>query len=117
MTPAHKRPWFSYSLRTMFVVVTVAAVLTLLGIELAWLRERRQVAAILKLEPSDSVRAPGISGVFGEKGYAEITLTLSPDPGTSNMTRAMAGVKMLRRLFPEAQFVTHDGEPKPWFVP
>ena len=112
---APKRRW-SFSLRALFVAVTLAAILTWLGIELTWLRERRQIAAILKFEPNGSVRAPGISWLFGEKGYAFILVTVRPAVGTSDMTIANAGMEKLRRLFPEAEITAQEQEPKPWFL-
>jgi hypothetical protein len=58
MTPAPKRRWFRFSLRTLFVAVTVFAIW--LGLELKFIRERRDF-----LETRDrNVEADGLSDVF-----------------------------------------------------
>ena len=96
MTPPHRR-WFAFSLRTMFVVVTVAGVLLAwVGYSLDWIRQRERFAATRALEywpdPSDKspVAAPGCLWLFGEPGRGAL-LVLEPSDLESG-----------RRLFPEA---------------
>jgi hypothetical protein len=53
MTPAHKRRWFHYGLRTLFVVVTVFACVVGLGIREAVRRhdeelDRQQIKQAMK---------------------------------------------------------------------
>jgi hypothetical protein len=77
MTPAPKRRWFRYSLRTLFVVVTVAAVFGWLGWNLKKVRERENVFASLRSRgvmfgtvASDSPQKelPLVWRLFGVKG-------------------------------------------------
>ncbi len=95
MTTAPKRRWFAYSLRTLFVVVTVFGVW--LGYELNWIRERHEFLAQEKLrqeaawpvamrdrnvnwwrnqmESSDHA-APGLLWIFGEQPVGDLLVTI-----------------------------------------
>ena len=103
------RRWFCFSLRTIFVVVTMGCTLLAWTVyQLNWIRERRKamaevphyqivykdLTAALKKGPS----APCTIAIFGEKGVREIWAR-SGVPA--------ADVNRLRRLFPEAK-VTQD---------
>jgi hypothetical protein len=88
-----RRRWFSFSLRTLFALVTLVAVW--LGWNLKWIRQRRefvsdeQFAYAYSLHP---VTAPSLLWVFAEVGR-EFVIMNSP----SDFELAEA-----RRLFPEA---------------
>jgi hypothetical protein len=89
-----RRPWFRYSLRTLFVLVTLLCVW--LGVQAKWIRDRRGFIAEeqVKLESlrkqeravdSTSIvkqgNAPGFLGLFGERGVAHLSMVAeSPMP-------------------------------------
>jgi hypothetical protein len=88
-TPTRRR-WFRFSLRTMFVVVTVVAIFVAYHVN--WIRQRHE---FLKTEvatfPSQSrPSAPGLLWMFGEKGVPNLTVLHPADFVTAES------------LFPEA---------------
>jgi len=108
-----KRRWFRFSLRTLFVVVTVFA--CWLGYEMNWIRQRRQVIgdpqvqntsfylskAMYRNPPQIHTRqiysvAPWPLNWLGEPGYWGVVLEKRTSYGE---------VARVRRLFPEAEFV------------
>jgi hypothetical protein len=111
MTPAPKRRWFQWSLRTLFVVVTLVA--CCLGYQLNWIRERHSLIdvpqqtgvdpeydialmpmslrASLQVETKD---APWPLRWLGERGV--YTLYMRDDMPESEVAR-------IRALFPEAE--------------
>jgi hypothetical protein len=113
---APSRRLFRFSLRTLFVVVTVFCVW--LGYNLNWLRQRRAViqdsrSIQLIMEPHS---APGLLWVFGEQGYQQIVhhyytsawdLPFSP----TDIRELRLERQRLRVLFPEAENVQIDCEP------
>jgi hypothetical protein len=109
MTPAPKRRWFRWSLRTMFVVVTVFG--CWLGYQLNWIRQRHQLISEQRLllgeltwmlgEQPD--RAPWNMRLFGETGWQTITLVIPKNAPKRYVDDA-------RRLFPEAEFIDVLGE-------
>ena len=104
MLPAPKRCWFRFSLRTLFVVVTMVAItVSYLVLQLNWLRQRREFHTDLKLcvagEVRPNTRAPGLLWLFGDYSYSKISLnTHSKLPPATEGDLATA-----RRLFPEAE--------------
>lgn len=106
MPPTPKRRW-SYSLRTLFVVVTVFA--CWLGYELNWIRQRQQAREWLGGQ-TNSWYAPSLVGarsqasapwglrLLGEQGVVGIGLDVSPFAGPVPYSRAQ-----LERIFPEAR--------------
>ncbi len=115
MTPTDKLLWFRFSLRTLFVLVTVAA--CWLGYEVNWIRLRRAVVADLPrwqaLEgiPNTSMRqpdAPGLLWMFGEPGYAAVSLLVPVDTVDEALDeswpprKVAAELQRVERLFPEA---------------
>ena len=112
---APKRRWFSYSLRTMFAVVTVLCVW--LGYELKWIRQRRAIVAAfpkwsaLEGVPNIVMRqpdAPGLLWLFGERGYATVSLMVVVDDSldvlddSSLPEAAKTELKYATALFPES---------------
>ncbi len=89
MTLAPKRRWFRFSLRTLFVVVTVFGIW--LGYELNWIRERHAIIErCTGVNPTfpgrppvyisnPSPAAPGMLWIFGERGYCLLTLGFYAD--------------------------------------
>ena len=104
MTPAPKRRWFRFSLRTLFVVVALVAV------ALSWflmevrgrIHQRREfILAVDSLTPTGvydvgSRRSPGLLWLFGEQGVGTIY--------TAQRYEAAA-----TRLFPEAKIQITSG--------
>lgn len=110
MTPAPKRRWPRFSLRTMFVVVAVFACgAGFLSYELSWIQQRRE--ALIPNEVPYSwaeswntkghpATAPWHLRILGEGGIAAIWI----DRGMPSATRE--GYRnRLQRLFPEAQVI------------
>jgi hypothetical protein len=106
-TPYPKRRWFRFSLRTLFVVVTVFG--CWLGYELNWIRQRHE--AIYWLEASsDSWYAPSQTGakvqadppwslrLFGERAIVGIGMDRQQFTGLVPYSPTE-----LKRLFPEAR--------------
>ena len=86
------RRWFRFSLRTMFVLVTVVCVW--LGYQLNWIRERREVlssgeVAVLHRLNSEG-GAPRSLWLFGERGYSILACSKNVDK------------EAIERLFPES---------------
>jgi len=116
-----KRRWFRFSLRTLFVIVTVLG--GLLAYQLNWIRQRHEIIAFYETSvapktgyawPLDVVSyaateefppyrtAPWNLRLFGERGYAELGLF-----------RHVSDSELLRikGLFPEAEVIRTDEEP------
>ena len=107
---APNRRWFRFSLRTLFVVVTLLA--CWLGYEINWIRQRH---ALLSLDNSggftltvqgipDGTPAPWSIRLFGETGYGQIIVEEPDRYRDAHQTKRLAEV-----LFPEAkiQFAVH----------
>jgi len=111
MTP-HRR-WFRFTLRTLFVVVTVLG--CGLGYQLNWIRERHRVLDKFNLIEGNGLRvecwrsvdmtgtfsslarsAPLSLRVLGEPGVGDIRIEAPPDI-------AHAEERHVRKLFPEAR--------------
>ena len=128
MTPpsAPPRRWFSYSLRTLFVVVTAFCVW--LGVQVKWIRDRHEAmgkhigleAYIVGVDDRDGIHfymqhekcdAPWSIRILGEKGIG--TIFIGPPRGkgppsyvNNSKVREIVREKMrLRDLFPEAAAV------------
>ena len=93
-TAAPRRRWYSFSLRTLFVLVTVLGVfLGWLAVQVKWIRDRHEVMS----RPGDRLhgylgqtKAPWSIRIFGEQGHEWVFAPYS------EMDRMHA-------LFPEAQ--------------
>jgi hypothetical protein len=86
----------AFSLRTLFVVVTVVG--CWLGYSVNWIRQRHAVSESAVncgtfVIPVKALSAPGLLWIFGERGVAELSLMLK---------RSDPEVNRIRRLFPEA---------------
>ena len=118
---APKRRWFAYSLRTLFVVITVLG--CWLGYEWNWIRQRHEMLAkpeaciiegstistslaIMKaqwnaegLEPAS---APGLLWLFGEQGVTELRVFIR-DVDDFQHCETCAVTMRASRLFPESR--------------
>jgi len=107
MTSAPKRRWLSFSLRTLFVAMTVLCVW--LGYHLNWIRQRQQAREWLAAD-EHSWYAPSLVGartqasapwslrLFGEKGCVGIGMDAEQFAGPVPYSP-----ETLKRLFPEAR--------------
>ena len=96
-SPTRRR--FRFSLRTLFVLVTLAALW--IGWSFNWIRQRRDFVregnTLGAVAHGSTSRAPGLLWLFGEQG-AEVVLLFTDDK---------ADYDRARRLFPEAQVETN----------
>lgn len=86
-----------YSLRALLVAMTLLAIVMLYHLD--WIRQRRELIESGEVF-SDSnlpMRAPGILGLFGEAGHAEIFGFASADETEVQVEQRLA------KLFPEAE--------------
>jgi hypothetical protein len=125
VTPAPKRRCFRFSLRTLFVVVTVFGVwLGWVTYELNWIRQRHEfiagekriherrgaaVAIAYTYPGKRPARAPFMLWAFGEGGFSDMCV-LADEVDTQRLTENdMNRVRQARRLFPEAEvMVAHE---------
>ena len=102
MTLDLKRRWFAYSLRTLFVVVTVFG--CWLGYQLNWIRQRRAVrmredvvfyehAVAPNLPRFGQTAPPWQLRIFGEQAFTNLAVSPSVPP---------AEFKRIASLFPES---------------
>jgi hypothetical protein len=116
MTPAPKRRWFRYSLRMLFVLVTV--VCCWLGYELNWIRQRHAFLAKQRVvfeqtptlgfpgtsEPvQGATRAPDLLSLFGESGVSVLLLQIFVENYDGADSDRYDEVRLAKQLFPEAQ--------------
>jgi hypothetical protein len=98
-----RRRWFQCELRTLLVVVALAApLMTWAGYSLIWIRERHAVIPWALVPDNSETRAPAGLWIFGERGYAKLYVALAGWPRGWDVAR-------LKELFPEADIVAlHD---------
>jgi hypothetical protein len=114
MTPAPNRRWFRFSLRTLFVVMTLACIW--LGYQLNWIRQRRAVRTGSTVAwqhefPTDKMfqkmppppKAPGMLWLFGEIGYYAVHVVFNAEEPLTAAQKAE--VERVSRLYPEASNV------------
>ncbi len=96
------RRWFSFSLRTMFILLT--AVCVWVGYQVNWVRQRREFMGKLPTnniayqeDLSHQVQAPGMLWLFGEAGKHRFRSVNTPDSDPET--------KQIRILFPEAEIL------------
>jgi hypothetical protein len=109
-----KRRWFQFSLRTMFIVVTVFAFLTaLVGYNLKWISERHRVFSDQErlehnydyevLASPILATAPGILWLFREQGWAVVQISFAGYPEENQLTAEQRRhLDRIRRLYPES---------------
>ena len=110
-TPKSRRRWFRFSLRSMFVVVTVLAVIAaFVAYNLNWIRQRHEMTFAGRITSpgyfvvgSDEGNAPGMLWVFGERGYDRMRVAFRDYPDEENLTpEQRLKLKRIRELYPEA---------------
>jgi hypothetical protein len=93
------RPSFRFSLRTLFILVTLAALW--IGWSFNWIRQRhdfvREGNTLGAVAHGSTSRAPGLLWLFGEE-RAEVVFLFTDD---------QADYDRARRLFPEAHIETN----------
>jgi hypothetical protein len=116
---AVNRRWFrfAFSLRALFVVVTVAGIcLGWLAYELNWIRQRhalmaKQEALAAEVEPEQDVNgfllftdlsAPGLLWIFGEEPLGYLEVIFIGDKQRALTHQELREVEQAKRLFPEA---------------
>jgi hypothetical protein len=104
MSPAHKRRWFTFSLRTLFVLVTVAAGVAGL---FAWQRHRRMERIMLLSTPGVSYKGDLWDSNLGLDNVREI------DVGPSVPDEVVEKMKL---AFPEAEVRRGSGLSLPHFI-
>ena len=92
--PAAKRRWLRWSLRTMFVVVTVAGCLVgWLTYNLNWIRQRHEVVSrpnVSKLDDGNTP-APFALRMLGESGQWAIAISFFDDKRAVDVTSRVKG--------------------------
>lgn len=117
MTAAPKRRWFRFSLRTLFVVMTVFG--CWLGSNLHWIQERHAALDWIKTQAGawhdvpvsqgakGETRAPWQTRIFGDTGVEQIVVVVEKDA-------VVAKQRELARLFPEADVLVVTPGPGYW---
>jgi hypothetical protein len=112
--PTSKRRWFRYSLRTLFVVVTLFALW--MGYHLNWIRQRRDARKWIEAHPVGgsigyhAERRPDISWslwILGEK--AEQIVIMVGEADRDEREEYIDRVQNVITLFPESQVVDASG--------
>ena len=129
-----KRRWFRFSLRTMFVVMTLATIVSFVGIHhLRWIALRREFLNARShpgqppVTPRRFVRfptglgpdrsAPGLLWLFGEPGQISLTVSVEFDSAGNISPRGQEQIQHIRELFPEADImVMRGGQSTVWFM-
>ena len=117
---APRRRWFSYSLRTGFVLLTLLGMaLGWVAVNLKWIRDRRAAAqwyyskgcGPVHWELPDKSEAPFSLRMFGECGWRYIYVSADPaKPSAADQRERVES--QLKQLFPEAQVFQTEWHPK-----
>jgi len=105
-----RRRWFRYSLRTLFVFLTLSSVAFVwIAKQMTWIRERHEALRLhawfckeatwtecVSTEP----HAPWQVRIFGERGVSEVTVIL--DSWEETDSEFNAKIERTKKLFPEA---------------
>jgi hypothetical protein len=106
MNPKPSRHWLRFSLRTLFAVLTLVAVLPWLVSNLYWLQEREAAIAIKSPVPLEGEqRAPWPLWLVGAKGFARIQIKAKPEHLAEWREVARDRRFHWQRLFPEAEAI------------
>lgn len=108
MSEGKRFRWFRFSLRTLFVVVTLSA--CWLSYQLDWIRQRHHAiawpAAVRTFPPGPLSKSIPLSlRLFGEQGHEELHLLVLREKhsGMPSLDQEeQAEMERLQRLFPEA---------------
>jgi len=97
MSNAPRRRWFQFSLRTLFVVMTLLALW--LAYSLDWIRQRREFLELSNVvgyagPQNNRPRAPGLLWLLGERAYLWLWVS----------SEGSGGEYEAKRLFPEADW-------------
>ena len=100
-TDKPRRRWFRYSLRTIFVLLTIVACAACwLRVQLQWIRDRQDAMhECFALRYLDA-RAPMSLHILGEKGWAEVWIAVRKGAPYREWKQAE---RRISRLFPESQ--------------
>jgi hypothetical protein len=108
-TPAPKRRWFRWSLRTLFVVLTLLCIV--LGYHARWIAQRRQFIArndTLMMEHTGELMvgpqqgaAPGLLRFLGEPAHPLFVIWVEGETPDSLTAADLAALREVFRLFPE----------------
>jgi hypothetical protein len=99
------RRWFCFSLRTVFVALTLAALLPWLAASLYWLHERSVMLDSGWVPLEGEAPAPWPLWLFGAKGFARINAKVPPDKVAGIREAARDGRIHFQRVFPEAEVI------------
>ena len=106
-SPKRRRFRFSFSLRTLFAVVTAAALgMGWVVYSLNWIKVRNEgiTAGGSLIGGSEKGTAPGLLWLFGERGYDRLRIIFSDERDEEHLTEEQREtVGRLRRLYPEAE--------------
>jgi hypothetical protein len=110
--PSPRRRWFTFSLRTLLVVMTAFCVW--MGYHLNWIRQRHaflsEQSAVLAPhldgltngEKSGYCLAPGCLWLFGENGRNSVLVSTNSETPHQIAPDDLERLREARRLFPEA---------------
>ncbi len=104
-----RRRWFSYSLRTGFVLMTIFGVW--LGVQVKWIRDRHESLKWSQVQVETTSRsgvpvfAPWQIRLLGESGVAAVAVEAKKEEDFSRASD-------VKRLFPEATFQVWYKPPK-----
>ena len=96
------RRWFSFSLRTFFILLTLFGVW--LGVQMKWIRDRREAIQVGRVSTTSAapVKAPWQIRLLGARGYRDI-LVFPKNVVRPAYAPPRCSEQEARRLFPEAK--------------
>ena len=94
------RRWFRFSLRTMFILLTLFGLACWVSVQVKWVRDRHQAVDRLGFS-EERVNAPWSIRIFGEPGYKNVYVIIRrSDQPTADDQRIK---REIEPLFPEAE--------------